>query len=412
MSPFSIFIRWRCRYMGKKKWKIAIGILLIIVAIIAAYFCAGYFSRLKISKEITNLLQPMLTEENKFMHLHIETDVNGDSFLLDSDIYMVDEDERSYVVMEQMNVPIYITENLLFFENGHAFKLSEEVKTPEIDYKNLFLQIAAVYDVFDFSCVKTDLQTSYAANVTGEQVQELLEIVMPMESISLDGIESLNVEVVAQKEQLHEIKLTGNAVLDSSEVTIEIILSKFQILEAGDYEIPETVKQAVVMVDESTLFNLTEDVYRLYLAFDKLTKQEMVDGKVTLDVNCGILHFENSYALSELETKEIESVDEKGVENLPAVIGFLCMESEIRSIETTRGHAYTLTLDEASMQKISEMVVPELVNYVIDFTEGNVEIMVEEDSISSIKIEIGGDVNILFSEIPMEVFVHFNEIAY
>ena len=114
--------------MTKKKWKIVIGILLMIVAVIVGYFCVGIFSRLKVGKEITNLLQPMLTEENKSMHLHIAADVNEESFLLDSDIYMLNEDDRSYVVMEQMNVPIYFTENLLFFENGHAFKLSEEVE--------------------------------------------------------------------------------------------------------------------------------------------------------------------------------------------------------------------------------------------------------------------------------------------
>ena len=393
--------------MTKKKWKIVIGILLMIVAVIVGYFCVGIFSRLKVGKEITNLLQPMLTEENKSMHLHIAADVNEESFLLDSDIYMVNEDDRSYVVMEQMNVPIYFTENLLFFENGHAFKLSEEVEKPELDYKNLFLQIAAVYEVFDFTCEKTDLQTSYAANVTGEQVQKLLETVMPTNDISMDGVESLNVELVAQNEQLYEVKMTGSAVLDNSAVSIEIILSQFQILEAGSYEIPEAVKQAVETVDESTLFNLTEDIYRLFLAFDKFTKQENLDGTVKLEVNCGLIHLANTYALSELGSNKIESVDEKGIENLPALIGVLCMESEIRSIENEQGHAYTLTLDETAMQKISEMVVPELVNYVIDFKAGKAEVVLAEENISTIKIEINGSIKVLFSDVPAEVRVEF-----
>ncbi len=393
--------------MNKKKWAFVVGIPVVILLAIIIWFCITYLPRIQVGKEITNLLQPMLTEEHKAMHLHVETDVNGEAYLFDSDIYMVKEDETSYLVMEQMDVPIYIVENMLFFENGHAFKLTEGKDTPELDYKNLFLQIATVYDEFDFTCVKTDLQAVYAARVNGEQVQKLLETVMPTNDFSLDGMESLNVEMVAQNESLHEVKMTGSAVLDGSEVSIEISLSQFQILEAGDYEIPETVKQAVVTVDESTLFNLTEDVYRLFLAFAKLTKQEPADGVVDLEVNCGILHLENSYPLSDLKTNEIESVDEKGLENLPAVIGFLCMESEIRSIEITQGHAYTLTLDEASMEKISEMVVPELVNYVIDFTEGNVEIILVEENISAIKIEIDGIISVLFSDLPVEVSIEF-----
>ena len=254
--------------LGKKKWMILIGILLLIIVILAVDVSVGYLSRFRIGKEISDLLQPILTEENKSMHLHVEADVNGKSHLVDSDIYMVKEDEVSYFVMEQMDVPIYIVDHLLFWENGNAFKLAEKVQTPELDYKNLFLQIAAVYDEFDVSSVKTDAQTSYTAKVTGEQVQKLLKIVKPMEGVS---VESLNVEMVAQNAQLHEIKMTGTAVLDSSEVNIEIVLSQFRILESGVYEIPEAVKQAVLTVDESTLFNLTEDLYHLMIAFQKFS---------------------------------------------------------------------------------------------------------------------------------------------
>lgn len=406
-------------------------IVVLIVVVLVADFCVGHLSRLKIGKEIADLLQPVLTEENKSMHLQIGADVNGESLLFDSDIYMVKDDETSYVVMEQMDVPIYIAENLLFLENGHAFKLTEEMELPEQDYKNLFLQIAAVYEVFDFTCVKTDLETAYAVKVTGEQVQELLETFGPMEAVlSADAgnettgngaistqeaidfsmIETLNLEMTARNDRLYEIKMTGNAVLDGSEVAVEIVLSQFQILEAGAYEIPESVQQAVATVDESTLFNLTEDLYRLFLAFDKLTKQESVDGTVTLSANCGIINFKNTYNLSEFQTdSEVVSDAEKlqGIENLPEMIGFLCMESEIRSEETTQGHAYTLRLDETSMQKISEMVVPELVDYVIDFSEGNVEILLAEESILSISISIDGSIRVLFSDIPAEVGVEF-----
>ena len=397
----------------KKKWVILIGILVLIAVVLIADFSVGYLSRFRIGKEISDLLQPFFTEENQSMHLDVSAKVNGESFLLDSDVYLVKEDEISYFVMEQMDVPIYIVDNLLFFENGHGFKLTEKIEMAEPDNKNLFLQIAAVYDEFDFSCVKTDLQTVYSVNVTGEQVQNLLESAVPMdaiviEDISLENVETLHLEMVAQNEKLHEIIMTGNAMFDGTEIDIEIVLSQFRVLETGAYEIPEAVSQAVATVDESTLFSLTEDLYRLFVGFDKLTKEETQAGTVSLGVNCGILHFENTYPLNELKTENIESVDEAGLENLPSMIGFLCMESEIRSVETAQGHMYTLTLDEASMQKISEMVVPELVNYVIDFTEGYVEVLLEEESISTMKIQIDGSISVLFSNVPAEVEVEFS----
>ncbi len=399
---------------GKKKWIILIGILAVLAVGIVTDLSVGYLSRFRIGKEISDVLQPLLTEENQSIHLDISANVNGESFQLDSDIYLVKEGETAYFVMEQKEVPIYIVDNLLFFENGHAFKLADEMERPEQDYKALFLQIAAVYDEFDFSCIKTDLQTVYSVNVTGEQVQNLLESAMPMdgmfinENISFENVETLTLEMIAQDEKLYEIKMTGNAIFDGKEISIEIVLSQFRVLETGAYEVPEAVSQAVATVDESTLFSLTGDVYRLFVGFDKLTKQETLIGTVLLDVNCGMLHFENTYPLNKLKTENIESVDEAGLENLPSMIGFLCLESEVRSIEITQGHVYTMTLDEASMQKISEKVVPELVNYVIDFTEGKVEILLKEENISSMKIEIGGSLRVLFSNVPAEVEVEFS----
>ena len=105
-----------------------------ILFTVIIWFCVTYLPRIQIGKEISDLLQPMLTEENKSMHLHVAADVNGESFLLDSDIYLVKEGETAYFVMEQKEVPIYIVDNLLFFENGHAFKLADEMERPEQDY--------------------------------------------------------------------------------------------------------------------------------------------------------------------------------------------------------------------------------------------------------------------------------------
>ena len=398
---------------NKKTVYIVLGCIGILLIGVLLFFAVNVFPKIRTGKEIANLLQPILTEENQAMHLDVSASIAGEALLLDSDVYMVNEEETSYFIMEQMNIPIYIVDNLLFFENGHAFKIAEGAARPEIDYKDLFLQIAAVYEIFDITCVKADLQSVYSVTVTGKQVQELLQMAMPMEQVNLEAIESLQVQLIAQEERLHEIKLSGSAVVDGTDVMIEISLSQFRILESGAYEIPEAVKQAVITVDESTLFNLTEDLYCLFIAFDKLTKQEAVNGSVTLHAECGIINFKNTYDLSELHAIDQESVNTEdlenieNLENLPSMIGFLCMEGEVRSIKTAQGYAYSITLDETSMLKISEMVAPELVNYVVTMKNGTVEVRLENESISLIVIEIDGSVNVLFTEVPAEVRVEF-----
>lgn len=394
---------------NKKKWYIIIGVIVAIVAAVVIYVCATYLPRLQVGKEISDLLQPLLTEENQSMHMDVTTDLAGESMNLYSDIYLVKDEEIKYVVMEQYDFPIYIAENVLYLENGHAFKMTEEMQMQSVNYDDLFLQLAAAYEVFDITCVKTDLETGYAVNVTGEQVQELLRMVVPVSQESEDGeneilsyIENLNVQLIAKGDKLDRIEMSGKADVNGTVVQVEVSLSDFRVLEAGDYVIPDLIKEAVQAVDKDTLFNLTEDLYRCIVAFQKLSNQEN-DGTVTLSANCGIINFNHIYDLKDLATKEIDSMDTEAVENLPAMIGFLCIEGEISCTEVNTGYEYKLVLDKESMQKIAETVVPELVNYVVTMTDGMVVVMLENDSITSIEISIEGSINVLFTEVPAKV---------
>lgn len=401
----------------KKKLYIVIGLVVVIVAAIVIYFCATYLPRLQVGKEISNLLQPLLTEENQSMHLDVTADLVGESMNLHSDIYLVKEDEIKYVIMDQYDFPIYIVDNVLYLENGHAFKIAEEMQSQPVKYEELFLQIAAAYEMFDITCVKTDAETGYSVNVTGEQVQELLAMAVPTsqglksgEQELLNSIQSLNLQMIARNEKLDRIEMSGSAEVDGTAVQVSIVISEFQVLESGEYAIPNVVKEAMKTIDKDSLFSLTEDLYRLMIAFDRFTKQETLNGTVTLSANCGIINFNRTYNLKDFEnienTGEV-SVDTEGVENLPAMIGLLCMEGEISCTELGTGYEYKLALDEVTMQKMAEMVVPDLVNYIVTMTEGTVIVTLENDSVSAIVIEIEGSIKVLFSEVPAEVGVIF-----
>lgn len=411
---------------NKKKWYIVIGVVVAIVAAVILYFCIAYLPKLQVGKEISDLLQPLLTEENQSMHLDISADLAGELVDFESDIYLVKEDETKYIVMEQYDFPIYVVDNVLYLENGHAFKIAEEMQTQSVEYKDLFLQIAAAYEVFDITCVKTDLETGYSVNVTGEQVQELLRIVMPASAGAGDGvskllssIENLNLQMSARNDKLDQIEMSGSADIDGKSVQVEIVISEFQVLDAGEYAIPDVVMETVKTVDKDALFNLTEDLYRLIVAFEQFSKQETPTGTVTLSANCGIIDFRQTYDLKELEnladtgnagtagTIGNGSVDAEAVENLPAMIGFLCMEGEISCTETDGVFVYQLALDQKMMGTIAEAVAPELVNYVLNLTKGIAEVTIEEEQVSTIKIQIDGSVRVLFTDVPMEVGAEF-----
>jgi len=391
----------------KKVINITVGIVVILLFGFLLYFGTKVYPKLKIGKEISDLLQPILTEENQTMHMDISAEFAGEPFILDSDIYMVKEDEQQYLVLEQMDFPVYIVDDLLLLENGNAFQLAKQTESQSPTYDNLFVQIAAAYEVLDITCVKTDYEANYSVYVTGEQVQELLAKVMPADAKQFNSIEKLQLVMVAQNGRLDRIEMTGKAEVNGKSVQVEVLFSEFRTLEAGVYEIPETVKQTVKTVDRDTLLNLTEDLYRLLVAFEQFQKKESRDGTVTLHANCGLINFTNKFDLATFQQNETTSMNTEEIHNLPAMIAVLCMEGEIRCIESEEGFEYTLSLDEESMQKITEMVIPEVVNYVMQLTDGVAKVMVVENSILSIEITIKGNVNILITKVPMEVGVKF-----
>lgn len=392
---------------NKKIRYVIIGIIGVVLLGLLVYVGTTVYPKFKIGKEISNLLSSVLTEENQAMHMKVATDFDGESFLLDSDIYILKEEEEKYLVLEQMNFPVYIVDSLLLLENGNAFKLSEEVSKPEYQYDDLFVQIAAAYEIFDITCVKADYESVYSINVTGEQVQELLSMAVPMDNAQIENIEKLQLKLVAQNDRLDRIEMMGSAKLSGKSVQVEVVISEFQKMDEGAYKIPEAVKQAVKTVDRDTLFHLTEDLYRLLAAFEQFQKKETQEGTVTLHANYGVINFTNTFDLALFQQEENSSVDTEEIKNLPAMMAALCVEGEIRCVERTDGFEYSLSLDEESMQKITGMVIPEMVNYVIHLTDGIAKIDVVDNTIASIEISVKGDMNILITKVPMEVAVKF-----
>ena len=370
---------------NKKVLNVIIGIIVILLIGGAIYLETTVYPKLKLGKEISDLLRPILLEENQSMHLDVTADVAGESFVLDSDIYVVKEEELQYLILEQMDFPIYIVDSLLLFENGNAFKLSEEAEETKHTYDELFVQIAGAYEAFDITCVKTDLESLYSINIA----------------------EGQEVKLVAQNGILDRIEIAGKVEQDGKSVQVDVVISEFQTLEAGAYEIPEAVQYTIRNTDRDTLFSLTEDLYRLLVAFERFQKEETKDGVVTLHANCGIINFTNTFDLDSFQENETTSVNTTEIENLPEMMALLCMEAEIRCMESQEEYDYTFSLDEEAMQKIAGMVVPEMVNYVMQFTEGVAEVIVVNNQITDIEISIEGNVNMLITKVPMEISVKF-----
>jgi hypothetical protein len=66
-----------------------------------------------------------------------------------------------------------------------------------------------------------------------------------------------------------------------------------------------------------------------------------------------------------------------------------------------------LVLDKEAMQRLAEMILPELGQYGGNLTEGSAGIILENGAVSSMNVSIAGEISVLITQIPITVEASF-----
>lgn len=392
---------------SKKTTLILLIVILLAVAAAVLFFGLRVAPTVNRALRISELLQPVLDAKNQTFHVTVSANVNAVTLDLESDIFLVTDDEVPYLVIEQNGTALYISNDILFLENGKAFKIGDKMQIQAVSYKDLLPQIGALYEVLEITAEETVTEAAYSITVTGEQVAALLAAVSLGDALPADNIEKLNLQLTEKDGKLDQIRFSGNGELDGTDLVLNVSLSGFRILAPGDYPIPEAVKQSAAAVNPEELFSLTEDLYRLVLALTPFADMESIDGTLKLSVDCGLLQLDSRMGLSDLKTTSNSQVDPEKLQALPAMLGWLCMEGEITCSRSGDSYIYELALDQRSMKELARMILPELAQYGGDLTEGSISIILENAAISSMKVSIEGKISMLFTQIPITVGAEF-----
>ena len=388
-------------------------ILIVLCALLAVVVAGTVWVGLRVAPavnhtmRISELLQPLLNAKNQAMNIAVSAEIGGNQIELESDIFLITEDGVSYLVVEQNGNAVYIADNVLFLANGKAFKIGDTMQLQLSAFEDLLPQIKVLYEALKITAEEADSRTDYSITVTAEQVDALLSALSLKEELPVDGIEELNLCLTERNEKLDQISFSGNAALDSTSVVLNVTLSGFRILASGDYPIPEAVKQSAATVDPNALFSLSEDLYRLVLALAPFADMDSIEGTLGLKVDCGLLQLDSRIELSELKTNPNQQIDPEKLQALPEMLGWLCMEGDIRCTQTGDTYEYTLALDQSAMEELSQMILPEMANYAGDLSEGSVSIILEGDRISSMQVSIKGKINALITQIPVALAAEF-----
>ena len=394
----------------KRSKKILLAILgVLLLAAVIGGICIGrtLVPTVNHALRISELLQPVIDAENQTMHIAVSAEFGGNDLSAESDIYLVREDDAPYLVLEQNSNSVYISDNVLFLENGKAFKIGDKLQKQTASYEDLLAHIGVLYETLKITAEETESQRIYSVTVTGEQAKTLLEAASLGEALPAEGVEKLKLQVTERNGKLDQISFSGSGNADETAVMLRATLSGFRILAAGDYPIPEAVKQSAATVDPEALFSLTEDLYRLMLAMAPFANMESIAGTLKLTVDCGPLQLDTQMTLSDLKTTSNSQIDPEQLQTLPEVLGLMCMEGDISCTRDGRAYVYKLILDQPAMQELTRMILPELAQYGGDLTEGEATIRLENDAITSMKVSIEGKVSALLVQIPVTVGAEF-----
>lgn len=391
--------------MKRSKKRLLLGLGGILLAIVIGAVCVLLRTAPTVNHalRISALLQPVLDAENQTMHVEMSAEIADRSVAMESDLYLVTEYETRYLCIERNGNAVYLAGDVLFLENGKAFKLGGKLRTEAISCRELLPKIGALYDVLKITAEETEKETSYFINVTAEQVEELLPALFLGEAVPVAGIEKLNLCLTERNGKLDRITFSGGGASGMLNVT----LSGFRILAPGDYPVPTEVQQRAATVDPEELFSLTEDLYPLAVALAPFADMESVDGTLVLNADCGLIQLDTQMQLSDLKTNADSQLDPEKLQALPEMLGWLCMEGEISCVPKDDGFVYTLELDEPAMQELSRMILPELAQYGCNLMEGSAAILLESGAVASMKVSLEGEISAWIAQIPVAVSVEF-----
>lgn len=393
---------------SKKPILIILGAIAFVVLIVAA--CIGFKAAPTVNHalRISELLEPVVHAQNQTVHIAVSAELGGKPLSLDSNVYLVAEDGRSYLAVEQNGPAVYIADNVLFLENGKAFKIGETMQVHSGSYRDLLPYIGSLFEILQITAEETETGAVYSITVTGEQAETILSVASLGGSVPTDGIETLNLSLTEKGGKLDHITFKGSGNWENTAVSLNVTLSGFRVLAGGDYPIPDAVKHSAATVNPNELFSLTDDLYTLVVALAPLAGEEAFDGTLDLTVDCGLLQVDTQLELSDLKSSSDSQIDPEKLHALPELLGWMVMEGDIRCTQQGAAYVYTLELNQQAMQDLSKMILPELSQYSSNLTAGNISILLESNAVSSIRLSIEGKISALFAQVPLHIEVAFS----
>ena len=407
------------------KWLIGIlaAVLIVCAVLVAAVLLDG---KLVDSVEAYQILADYLEQPAQALELKVQAKVADEKYDMEAEILCTDLDGQQITCIEISGAKFFYADGVLYLENGNAYQASEV----SADYGSMLKQVAALYEMLDIETVKEEAGKSYKVTIKEEYAQDILGYLMPsMASDSLE-MQTLEAELYAEEDIFKSVIFTSKGKLQNAEKTKYDITATLTAAEEVAIEIPEQVKNAVQSENTEIQAVITNDVFRLYHAWEKLYAQDLMGAQINLSADCGPLalnqdltfistvvdgtrvnciqkddftvYFNEDTICSEkgysVTSKRAEAVD---AADFLGIAYELCLQGNFRCTETNDSYIYSVVLDEEGMKEIAALISKESTDMDILFENGSLQLVIKDNQLESIRFACDGELDVLLTKVAV-----------
>jgi len=293
----------------------------------------------------------------------------------------------------------------MYLENGRAFLLGEDGSrdTPILEL------IRKLFESTEITRTESLDKVTYSITATGADAENLLIMLIPSTEGQLASAGYTQIRIVASDGILERVEIDGTATIkDSMETNIDVTARIYDFKEVSEeeFKLPKAVVEAIENTESTSLAVVEEEWYRLLLAWFEFDGEEQ-DGKVVVDVECGPINVKTDGDWSDIAKGISTTANAQNLQKLPDMVYEVCMNGDYSYDKTGDSYRFRVTLEEEAMTDLAKTIAPEIVAQAVNFTDGVVEVVVENNEISSFEIEINGTVTVLLSNVGASVEAEF-----
>lgn len=369
---------------------VGILILVIVVAAVAVLGVLWYFDIPRTWQAFRLFSDSWSRDSNEFqMTLTLDT---GDTPVeLNGGFSWIDRDDGRVFRLELEGADLYLANNLLCFENGRAYALTDATE--------------------DFT-----IPSDFLAFLGGMTISGGKEEGFTVTALESDG-PGLQMELHQAEGSLSQLILTVNSEMDGTPVQVRLLLEPTG--NAPD-PIPEAVRTAIEN-GTGSVEPLTTSLLRLWSAWAQLADAGTVGADVTWSVQGGVLRLGDTFtfyrtsgpdgpvysvgkdSFTTFDPEMPKTDTESAAASLPGILYAVLADGDTSCTADGGQYVYSLSLDTAAMESICYALAPEAEELWITFQEGSVSLILSDSRLTQISVQCSGEIEALILNIPVSL---------